>query len=114
MENYCAKTDIEAYLGFSIDANSRPTTTELTVFIDNADGIINGVCKKSTNMIDTYKLLKPIACKLVLKMVNNVFAFAYPDQYDMVDVDLSPEEERKIKIAHSIWIAGKLEMGVDT
>jgi len=112
MANYCAETDIEALLNYPIDATSRPTTTSLAVMITNADGIINGFARQSTNMTDTYGLLKPIACQLVMKMINNMLSFAEPEKFDMMELTLTDDDKDNIIKAHSLWEIKSWEMGI--
>jgi len=110
---YTDAATVGALLGFTISATTRPTSTALGVMLLMADGMINGPIKQATNITDTYGLLAPIATQLVMKMVNNILAFAEPDKYDYIDIRLSPEDERDIRLAHSLWQSESWKMGID-
>jgi len=77
------------------------------------DGMINGPFKLTTNMTDTYGLISLIATQLVMKMINNLLAFAEPENYDWVDVRLSEEDNKDIRQAHSLWQSESWRMGID-
>lgn len=110
---YCTEADIEAMIGFAIDATSRPTTTQLAVMLTNADSIINAFIRESSNITDTYGILQTIACHLVIKMVNNLFAFAEPENYPLLEIGLTEQDEKLVLKAHSKWQVKSWEMGVD-
>ncbi|KKM66075.1 hypothetical protein LCGC14_1484860 [marine sediment metagenome] len=110
-DHYTDAETVGAMLGFTIDSNSRPTTTQFNIILIQADRMINGPLKLKTNMTDTYGLLSPIATQLALKMVNNLLAFAEPDKYDWVDVRLSDEDKIDIRQAHSLWQSLSWKMG---
>lgn len=107
---YAIETDIEGMLSITIDATSRPTTTHLAVMLANADAKINAFIKQSSNITDTYGILKAVACGLVHKMMNNMFNFAEPDSYDFVEVLLTEEDKDLIRRAHSVWQVLSWEM----
>lgn len=110
MANYCAETDIEGMIGYAIDATSRPTTTQLAIMLIQADSRINAVMQKTSNITDSFGLLKVVAIQLVLKTINNMFSFAHPNDYDFVEVLITDEDKDLIKQAHSIWAAKSWEM----
>lgn len=110
---YCTEADIENLLCINIDANSRPSTTQLALMIANADAIINAFIRQSTNITDTYGILQTVACQLVSKMINNMFYFSEPENYGMMEVALTEEDKILIQKAHSLWQVNSWEMGVD-
>lgn len=110
---YCTEADIEALIGYSITANTRPTTTALAVMLENADSLINAFMIESSNITDTYGILQTVACHLVLKMINNMFAFAEPENYGLVEVTLTEEDKMLIRKAHRKWASHSWEMGTD-
>ena len=102
---YATEANIEAILGYSIDATgtSRPTTAQLTQMLSDADAIINAEAKVSSNMTDTTGRLRVIAVSLVLKMINNMFALTDPATYAFVEVELTDDQKRIIHMEHSAW-----------
>ena len=110
---YATETDVEPLVGFLITATSRPTTTAVAIMLTMADSIINAFIKQSTNITDTYGILKVVASHLVLKMINNLFHFAEPDAYEFVEVFLTEQDEALIRRAHSVWQVLSWEMGTD-
>lgn len=112
-DHYTNKETVGALLGFSISSTSRPTETQFNIMVIQADGMINGPMKRRTNITDDYGLLSPIATQLVMKLVNNLFAFAEPENYDYIDVRLSEEDKKDIRQAHSFWQSESWRMGID-
>jgi hypothetical protein len=102
---YAEETDIEGMFGYAIDATgtSRPTTAQLAVMLIQADAIINAEARVSSNLTDTSKRLKAIACSLILKMVNNMFSLTDPSTFGFVEVELSDDQKRVIHMEHSVW-----------
>ena len=102
---YATEADMEALLGFAIDAtgNTRPTTAQLAVMLSQADYIINAEARVTTNLTDTSGNLKRIACALVYKMIINMYALSDPDQYGMSEIELTDDQKRIIHIEHGVW-----------
>lgn len=111
MANYSTEAQIEFRIGFAIDATSRPTSTELAGMMNTATSIINAEAMASSNMTDTYGVLREIEINMVVKMINNVFALAEPDVYPYVEIELTPEEKRLIHMAHRRWASLHWEIG---
>jgi hypothetical protein len=111
MATYAIETDVEGMVGYAIGATSRPTTTELAVMLTQADAIINADLVASSNLTDTYGILKANALSLVSKMINNLFFLAEPDNYDYQKVELSDDERRRMLKAHSRWAVLSWELG---
>lgn len=111
--NYTDTETVQALLGFTISSTSRPTTIGFNIMLSQADKMINGPLKLTSNMTDLYGLLSPIATNLVMKMVNNLLAFSEPENYDYIDVRLSDEDKRDIRQAHSLWQSESWRMGID-
>jgi len=113
MANYAAETDIEAMYGWAIDdiGTSRPTSTQLAEMLSQADEIINAEARVATNLTDTSKRLKTIACSLVQKMIINLFAMTDPDSYAFMEVELTDDQKRIIHIEHSIWASLTWDVG---
>jgi hypothetical protein len=103
MADYCSEADMEKVLGYAIDASSRPTTTELALMLTISTSYINAELKQSTNLTDTYGILKAVACNVTYRQINNLFALQDPDKYAMLEVGLTPEEIRLLHMAHSVW-----------
>ena len=109
---YAIETDIEGILGYSVAATgTRPTTAELAIMLTQADAFINAEIRESTNITDTYGILKAVAIGLVYRMINNLFYLAEPDNYNHMDIELSDPEIRLIRLAHSDWAAESWELG---
>ena len=102
---YAEDVDIEGILGYTIDATgtSRPTTAQLIIMINQADSIINAEARVKSNLTDTSRRLKAIACSLIMKMVVNMFALTDPDLYGFVEVELTDDQKRIIHMEHGIW-----------
>ncbi len=102
---YANESHIEAILGYKIDSSgtSRPTATQLTEMLEEADSIINAEARVSSNLADTSGRLKVIAVSLVLKMVNNMFALTDPATYAFVEVELTDDQKRIIHMEHGVW-----------
>ncbi len=113
MATYASETDIEALIGYSISTDTRPTSTQLAVMLTNADSIINAFAKVSSNMTDTFGILQTVACQLVRKMINNLFALAEPKDYALLEISLTEEDKTLIQKAHSLWQGYSWEMGID-
>jgi len=111
MADYCAETDIESALGITIDENSIPSSDEVSDFITRAQGMINAEAKVSSDMTDTYGELKSIAIDLVLKMVNNMWSYRYPDVFPYLDIELTSEQKRIIHKAHHKFAGKSWELG---
>ena len=110
MANYATAAQVGTLVGFTISHTSRPTLTQMAVYLDNADGIINAFMKQSSNITDTYGILQVVACALAQKMVHNLLHFAEPDIYDYIDVSLTEQDEKLIRRAHSVWTVLSWEM----
>lgn len=108
---YAEETDIEGMIAQDITTGSVPTSDQLAIMLTNADSIINAHARSSTNMTDTYGLLKTIASNLVYKMVNNAWALIKPREYGPMIVELSEEDKMLIKLAHSKWTAHSFDVG---
>lgn len=114
MATYAIETDIEGMLGITISATSVPTTTHLAVMLTQADAIINGFLKTSSNVTDTYGVCKMIACRLVRKMIHNLFAMRKPELYEMVEIGLTDNDKQQLQRAHTPSEIGySWEMGID-
>ena len=102
---YASEANIEAILGYVIDAsgNSRPTTAQLAEMLAQADSVINAEARRTTNATDTSGRLKVIAVSLVLKMVINMFAMTNPDAYGFTEVELTDDQKRVIHMEHGVW-----------
>ena len=79
--------------------------------MDNADKLINGVMKQTSNITDDYGTLSPIAASLCAKYVNNVLAFSEPEDYAFIEVALTPEDITLIRMAYSVWAAKSWDIG---
>lgn len=101
--NYTNKSTVEALLGWSITATSRPTLIGLNIMLELADGAINGELRRPTNLEDPNKAFMPIATALVMTMVNNMFSFAEPEEYAFVKPELTEADIRTIHLAYSNW-----------
>jgi len=99
-DNYCSAGDIERRLGVTITENTRPNSTDLAGFLDDADDFINSEVRVSENMTDTYGRLKQIAIDIVLKMINNLWSFTHPQIFPYIDIELSDEQKRIIHKNH--------------
>jgi len=113
---YATSTNVGNRIGitFSDDPATRPSLTQAIAMCTDADSIINGYMKQSSNITDTYGFLRTVAINLVIKMINNLFALAEPDAYALIEVQLTEQDKELITKAHSIWAADSWEMGVDT
>ncbi len=111
MANYAAEGHIEGVIGYAINTNSRPTTEELATMLDMADSIINAELRISSNATDTYGILRTNAISLIIKMINNLFFLAEPDNYNYMEVELSEGEIRVMLKAHSTWAVLAWELG---
>ena len=113
--SYATEAQIEAILGFSIDdsGNSRPTSTQLTQMLSDADAIINAEARITTNATDSSGRLRTIEVTLVMKMINNMFALSDPDSRDMVEVELTDDQKRIIHMELGVWDSLTWEVGVD-
>jgi len=104
---YAEESDIEAILGYAIDvatlAVSRPTTEQLEVMLDLADGIINAEARRTTNATDTSGRLKVIACSLIMKYIINMLALTDPDLYGFSEVELTDDQKRIIHMELGVW-----------
>lgn len=109
--NYTTITAVQARLGWTITATSRPNTTAVTILLGEADKKINGEMKVTTNITDTYGALSPVAAALVVKMVNNILAIAEPDNYALVDEELTESDLRTIHYTYSVWSSKHWKMG---
>ena len=109
--NYTNKLTVEALLGWSITATSRPNLIGLNVMLELADGAINGELKRPTNLEDPNKAFMPIATALVMTMVNNILSFAEPEDYAFVKPELSEADIRTIHLAYSNWAMLSWKMG---
>ena len=112
-EGYCDKSDIEAQLGYTVDdvSKKRPSKSSVLKFMKWSDGIINGEMRESSNITDTYGMLKPISIRLTMIFVNNSFAVTDPEVYTYEPAILIPEEIRIIHAAYKIWAIKTYEIG---
>ena len=108
---YATEEDIEATLGYSITTESLPTSSQVSKMLERADAIINAEMHTSTNITDSIGYLKAIACNLVYKMVNNMLAMIKPDEFGPMEISLSEEEKRMIKLAYQKWAMRSFEIG---
>ena len=111
MTNYTDAGTVNALIGFTITGTSRPNSAALLIFMDNADKLINGVMKQTSNITDNYGTLSPIAASLCAKYVNNVLAFSEPEDYAWIEVALTPEDITLIRMAYSVWAAISWDIG---
>ena len=102
---YATEVNIEAILGYAIDASgsSRPTTAQLAEMLSQVDSIINAEAKQATNSTDASGRLKVIAVSLTLKYINNMFALTNPEAYNFVEVELSDDQKRIIHMELGVW-----------
>jgi hypothetical protein len=112
---YCTEANIEAVLGYAIDdtGTSRPTTTQLTQMISDADAIINAEARRTTNATDTSGRLRVISVSLVLKMIINMFALTNPDAYGFTEIELTDDQKRVIHMEHGVWDAYTWDIQTD-
>ncbi len=112
---YATEANIEAILGYSIDATgtSRPTTAQLTQMLADADAIINAEARTTSNLTDTSGRLRAIEVSIVLKMINNMFALTDPSAYAFVEVELTDDQKRVIHMEHGVWDSITWEVGID-
>lgn len=110
---YATEVNIEAILGYAIDATgkSRPTTAQLAEMISQADSIINAEARRTTSATDTSGRLKVIAVSLILKMITNMFALTDPETYGFIEVELTDDQKRIIHMEHSVWNALTWDVG---
>ena len=111
-ETYATSSNISSRIGHTVsdDPATRPTASQVIEFCKDADSIINGYMKQSSNITDTYGLLRTVAVSLVIKMINNLFAMAEPDSYALLEISLTEEDKLMITKAHSIWAGETWEM----
>lgn len=109
--NYTEKKVIEALLGWKISATSRPDSDGLNIMLNLADDKINGELQKPVNLPDPNKAFRPIATALVMKMVNNILAFAEPEDYAQIEVELTTADIRTIHLAYSNWASLSWQIG---
>jgi len=109
--HYTTIEAVQARLGWTISATSRPTTTSVEVLLGEADKKINGEMKRTNNITDTYGALSPVAAALVVKMINNILALAEPDNYALVDEELTESDIRTIHYTYSVWQSKHWKMG---
>lgn len=108
---YTTSAIVSALSGITISATSRPTTTQMTAFLAEADKKINGEMRATTNITDDYGSLSPIATALIMKMINNLFALAEPEDYAMVEIELTEADKRTIHMTYSRWQSLSWKMG---
>ena len=110
---YATEVNIEAMLGYAIDAtgDSRPTTAQLAEMLSQADSIINAEARQATNSTDTSGRLKVIACSLVHKMVYRMFGLTNPETYQPVEIELTDDQKRIIHMELGVWNAISWEVG---
>jgi len=110
---YATEANIEAILGYSIDATgtSRPTTSQLTEMISQADSIINAEARVTSNKTDTSGRLKVIAVSLILKMITNMFALTDPETYGFIEIELNDDQKRVIHMEHGVWQSSTWDVG---
>jgi len=110
---YAKESNIEAILGYSIDdtGTSRPSSTQLSEMILQADSIINAEARVATNKDDASGRLKVIAVSLVLKMITNMFALSNPDTYGFIEIELNDDQKRIIHMEHSVWQSKTWDIG---
>jgi len=112
---YATEANIEAILGYAIDATgtSRPTTAQLAQMLSDADAIINAEARRTTNATDTSGRLRVIAVGLTMKMINNMFALTDPSSYAFVEVELTDDQKRIIHMELGVWDSLTWEVGTD-
>lgn len=96
---------------FSDEPATRPSATDITEMLVEADGIINAEAKVTTNMTDTYGELAIIATSLVMKMINNMWSFTHPEQFPFVEIELTDEQKRLIHKTHLKFAGKSWELG---
>jgi len=112
MANYCAETDIEGLIGYAIDTGSRPTTAQTVIMMTNANIIINNfLCITSDLTGASATAMKPYACTLVTKMINNLFALAEPEKYAMMELILTDADKIEMLKVLRKWAVKSWEMG---
>ena len=110
---YAEKKHIEMIYGYTIDdtTNSRPTTTQLSEMLIQADAIINAEARRDDNSTDVNHRMRVIAVSLVLKMVVNMFAITHPDSYGFTEVELTDDQKRIIHMQLGVWQAKTWDIG---
>ena len=109
--NYTDKETIEGLLGWDITATSRPTLKSIGIMLNLADDKINGELRRPVNLSDPNHAFRPIATSLVMKMVNNMFTFAEPEDYAFIEMELTDADIRTIHLAYSNWALLSWKMG---
>lgn len=112
---YATEANIEAILGYSIDAtgNTRPTTAQLSQMLSDADAIINAEAGRDSNATDSSGRLRVIAVALVLKMIINMFALTEPEVYGFTEIELTDDQKRIIHMELGRWDSITWDVGSD-
>ena len=113
MANYTSKEDVEKMVGYNItdDETSRPSIIELNLFLIIADALINSALRQETNITDTYGLCRAYELGLVYAEINNLFAISDPDNYAPMEVDLTLDQEIKLRRTYGLWDADTFDVG---
>lgn len=109
-DNYAAFADINAAVGFTIDAASKPNTTDLARILTLIDSKINGVFKVTTNITDTGGYLAAKEVEMAFKWVNNVMAATNPKDYGPMDLSFTADEQKEMRSTMSRWHAESFEV----
>lgn len=114
-DHYAEKEDIEAVLGYTIDdqKKTRPSATQLETLLTLADKQINGELGPSVtaNITDSTGYLGTVETQLVMRMINNIFAFSNPNDYTLVPLEFTSEEKILIHKAASAWSGTTFDLG---
>jgi len=113
MATLVAEADVEKIIaGFAIadDNGRRPTTTQLTAIITEAENVIKSYLKLST-LTDTYGGLKVVELSVIRRIITNMYALTHPDRYIVEEIFLTAEEERLCRIATSNFQFSTFEIG---
>lgn len=110
-DNYADFADIEAILGFTLTATSKPNTTHLAILLTIIDKQINGVLRIVTNNADTSGYLRAKECEHAFKWINNVMAVTDPKAYGPMDVNFTETEKSEMRAQMSAWTAHSFSVG---
>ena len=111
MANYSTIAEVGYRVHMTFSASTRPSSTEVADFMNQATSIINAEAMSSSNMTDTFGVLKVIEIRLVRSMIINVLAIANPEKYYDEPVELTPDEKRTIHMAQRRWAAHSFQVG---
>jgi len=111
--HYCSEEDVEKMVGYEIseDEESRPNEIELELMLIIADVVINSIFKVETNIVDLYGLCRAYALGLVYAQINNLFAVSDPNSFAPMEVDLTMDQEIKLRRTYGYWQGDSFEVG---